>query len=249
MEDDSVSDEVASALYFKWLLAKYEVFWFASFETEVFVKETWPDLPCFSALDLELLVKHMLYLIDGDNYLITKASHDQGIDLSYEECLDPNFGAFAKTIVQCKLYRGYVPVSELRDFFGVMTAHVAKGLFITTGNLTSQGTRFHPLANESPYANRLYIVSKQQLADLLDIVRNLTDLLLHNDIDLDDENEFGAWAKNFELQKTGVTEYGKKYQIHGKITGPNEKSMLIVTAWIVLKSEDFPRFITAYPGV
>ncbi len=46
-----------------------------------------------------------------------------------------------------------------------------------------------------------------------------------------------------------VTEYGRKYEIRGKMTGPNGKSMVIVTAWIVLKSEDFPRFITAYPGV
>jgi hypothetical protein len=43
------------------------------------------------------------------------------------------------------------------------------------------------------------------------------------------------------------TEYGKKYEIHGLITGPNGRSVTIVTAWIVHHGEDFPRFITAYP--
>jgi len=46
-----------------------------------------------------------------------------------------------------------------------------------------------------------------------------------------------------------VTEYGKKYEIRGKITGPNGKSRVMITAWIILKDEDFPRFITAYSGV
>ena len=37
-------------------------------------------------------------------------------------------------------------------------------------------------------------------------------------------------------------------QIGGVLTGPNGKSVNWVTAWIVLKAENFPRFITAYPG-
>jgi len=44
------------------------------------------------------------------------------------------------------------------------------------------------------------------------------------------------------------TEYGVKYEIHGIITGPIGKSTTLVTAWIVRAGEDFPRFITAYPG-
>ncbi|MEE9493353.1 MAG: hypothetical protein V3W04_08260 [Gammaproteobacteria bacterium] len=46
-----------------------------------------------------------------------------------------------------------------------------------------------------------------------------------------------------------VTEYGKKYEIRGKMTGPSGRAVLMITVWIVLKGEDFPRFITAYPGV
>lgn len=44
------------------------------------------------------------------------------------------------------------------------------------------------------------------------------------------------------------TEYGSKYEIRGSITGPTGKSATLVTAWIVRAGEDFPRFVTAYPG-
>lgn len=44
------------------------------------------------------------------------------------------------------------------------------------------------------------------------------------------------------------TEYGQKFEVRGRITGPARRSADIVTAWIILKGEDTPRFITAYPG-
>ena len=44
------------------------------------------------------------------------------------------------------------------------------------------------------------------------------------------------------------TSYGKKYEIHGKIRGPNGKSEEIVSIWIILVDEKVPRFVTAYPG-
>lgn len=44
------------------------------------------------------------------------------------------------------------------------------------------------------------------------------------------------------------TEYGSKYEIRGGITGPSGKSAMLVTAWMVRAGEDFPRFVTAYPG-
>lgn len=49
-------------------------------------------------------------------------------------------------------------------------------------------------------------------------------------------------AKPLEL-----TEYGKKYAIHGSVTGPNGRSARIVSIWIILNAENVPRFITAYP--
>jgi hypothetical protein len=43
------------------------------------------------------------------------------------------------------------------------------------------------------------------------------------------------------------SEYGQKYEVHGIITGPNQKTVEIVTVWIVRTREDFPRFVTAHP--
>lgn len=43
------------------------------------------------------------------------------------------------------------------------------------------------------------------------------------------------------------TNYGRKYELRGSITGPNGRSAAIVTAWIVLYDEDVARFVTAYP--
>lgn len=44
------------------------------------------------------------------------------------------------------------------------------------------------------------------------------------------------------------TAYGQKYEIRGELLGPNGKSIYLVTAWIILRNEDCPRFVTAYPG-
>ena len=44
------------------------------------------------------------------------------------------------------------------------------------------------------------------------------------------------------------TWYGKKYEIRGKIKGPAGRAMEVVSVWIILFDEDYPRFITAYPG-
>jgi hypothetical protein len=50
-----------------------------------------------------------------------------------------------------------------------------------------------------------------------------------------------------EARQIGENDFGMKYEIRGVITGPGGRSAAIVTAWIVLNDEDFPRFITAYP--
>ena len=43
------------------------------------------------------------------------------------------------------------------------------------------------------------------------------------------------------------TRFGQKYVVRGTIHGPMAAAS-IVTVWIVLHGEDFPRFVTAYPG-
>lgn len=48
-------------------------------------------------------------------------------------------------------------------------------------------------------------------------------------------------------ERMETTEFGTKYEIRGRITGPNGRSARIVSAWIILDDEDAPRFVTAYP--
>jgi hypothetical protein len=44
------------------------------------------------------------------------------------------------------------------------------------------------------------------------------------------------------------SEFGQKYEVKGKISGSLKKTAHITTVWIILKNEDYPRFVTAYPG-
>lgn len=44
------------------------------------------------------------------------------------------------------------------------------------------------------------------------------------------------------------TEYGQKFEVRGSISGPAGKIAEIITVWIILNGEIFPRFISAYPG-
>ncbi len=50
-----------------------------------------------------------------------------------------------------------------------------------------------------------------------------------------------------DVARAQETDFGTKYEVPGTITGPNGRAAAIVTAWIVLSTEDFPRFITAHP--
>jgi hypothetical protein len=47
-----------------------------------------------------------------------------------------------------------------------------------------------------------------------------------------------------ELGEASV--FGQKYTVRGIIQGP--AGAAVVTAWIVLRGEDVPRLVTAYPG-
>lgn len=46
----------------------------------------------------------------------------------------------------------------------------------------------------------------------------------------------------------GTNPYGQKYEIRASLTGPAGRAVEVVSVWVVLASEDFPRFVTAYPG-
>ena len=51
-----------------------------------------------------------------------------------------------------------------------------------------------------------------------------------------------------EAQLGGATPFGQKYVVPGTIQGPPGRAAPIVAVWIILNGEDFPRFVTAYPG-
>lgn len=46
---------------------------------------------------------------------------------------------------------------------------------------------------------------------------------------------------------TEATEFGVKYTITGNIAGPNDRIFGIVAICIILRGEEIPRLVTAYP--
>lgn len=44
-----------------------------------------------------------------------------------------------------------------------------------------------------------------------------------------------------------TTEYGRKYEVRGMLTGPSGRSGRVISVWIVPWEQDYPRFVTAYP--
>lgn len=55
-------------------------------------------------------------------------------------------------------------------------------------------------------------------------------------------------AMDNDASTTELSDYGQKYEIRGRIEGPAGKGAFLVAVWIVLRGEDFPRFVTAFPG-
>lgn len=47
---------------------------------------------------------------------------------------------------------------------------------------------------------------------------------------------------------TATNPYGQKYEIRASLAGPAGRAAEVVSVWVVLANEDFPRFVTAYPG-
>jgi hypothetical protein len=50
------------------------------------------------------------------------------------------------------------------------------------------------------------------------------------------------------VQLERLTEYGRKFRMVARITGPNGRSAVVVSIWIVRTGESVPRFVTAFPG-
>jgi hypothetical protein len=51
-----------------------------------------------------------------------------------------------------------------------------------------------------------------------------------------------------EVDEVVETQHGRKYVIRANLKGPNGRTFAMQSIWIVLKGEDLPRFVTAYPG-
>ena len=150
---------------YQYMRSKFDGLWFEDVNLERIVRSYIPSISVFGALDFELLIQSLLYVLQGKHYAITSASYDGGIDLGLRENFyfgDSAIG-FATYYAQCKLYRGNVPVSHVRDFFGVITNEAAEGYFFTTGVISSSGRKFIGSANKSPYSNKLYFADKQNL--------------------------------------------------------------------------------------
>jgi hypothetical protein len=54
-------------------------------------------------------------------------------------------------------------------------------------------------------------------------------------------------ATQSEARPLPASPYGQKYEARAIIQGPRGQAT-VVTIWIILAGEDFPRLVTAYPG-
>ncbi len=55
-------------------------------------------------------------------------------------------------------------------------------------------------------------------------------------------------ARTRDAVEGQASQFGQKYQVRGSLIGPSGRQADIVTVWVVLAGEDFPRLVTAYPG-
>mgnify|MGYP001119249046 CR=1 FL=1 len=57
-----------------------------------------------------------------------------------------------------------------------------------------------------------------------------------------------ALAREGTAEPGEASVFGQKYTVRGIVQGPAGRAAAVVTAWIVLRDEDVPRLVTAYPG-
>jgi len=54
-------------------------------------------------------------------------------------------------------------------------------------------------------------------------------------------------VKKNEVTETESSPYGTKYEVRGKLTGPNDRELHVVSIWIELKGRGKIRFVTLFP--
>jgi hypothetical protein len=55
-------------------------------------------------------------------------------------------------------------------------------------------------------------------------------------------------AREHDVTTGRPSVFGSKYELRATLIGPSGRSAEIVAIWIVLKGEEFPRLVTAFPG-
>ena len=62
------------------------------------------------------------------------------------------------------------------------------------------------------------------------------------------ESDLRSAHESKRIKNDVQTVYGDKYRLVSRITGPNGRSAIIVTVWIVREGESFARLVSAHPG-
>lgn len=62
------------------------------------------------------------------------------------------------------------------------------------------------------------------------------------------QQEFLSIVASEDAMPGQPSAFGQKYEVRSRIEGPTGRRFEVVTVWIVLRGEDVPRFVTAYPG-
>ena len=57
-----------------------------------------------------------------------------------------------------------------------------------------------------------------------------------------------AIARSAEAAPAESSPFGQKFEVRATLTSPLGRTASVVTVWIVRATEDFPRFVTAFPG-
>jgi hypothetical protein len=55
-------------------------------------------------------------------------------------------------------------------------------------------------------------------------------------------------ARTGRVEHAAPSPFGHTYVLSGTIEGPQGRRAAVIAVWIVLRDEDSPRFVTAYPG-
>lgn len=57
-----------------------------------------------------------------------------------------------------------------------------------------------------------------------------------------------AVARVGEATLTDTSMFGRKYVVRGNVRGPTGRIAVVATVWIVLRGDEAPRLVTAYPA-